>query len=386
MKNKPVIWLLVVLLLLTPAGCCGSRDIANMAFVTTIGLDTVEPDNRNPFPKKVSENIPNQYKVSAEIVKPGLINGLTHSNDARIIRTASGESIEEALHQMQTSLSRQISLTHLRVLIIGEKMARHNFKDITSFFEKHPAIARRLRIMFVQDMEARDVLNTTPLLERYTAEELIHMVQLKNVLEYTETKPFASFMKDLLDTNGRAIGTRVAVIDNGRHISKAGAAVFNRWKLAAWLNAKDTRNVTWLIGNCKVTITFSTGAGDYTYLVDKRKTSVQPVIENGQLKKFKISIKTQGIILQEQGKYVDLGDPGELSKLERKAGQTILEEANSALNKAQKEIGIDYVYFGKTVKQRYPALFAKLNWPETFRHIPVEISVKSSADKISLSR
>lgn len=412
--KKILCYILLITFILTFTGCWGIRDISNKAFITAIGIDSVNADTKLPdnkphiildggspvdskgstFPvstkgaqeKGDNDNIPPQLRVSVEIVKPALLRSNTREKSAALVSTVSGESIQDALQKLQTRISREISLSHLRVLIIGEQMAKQNFKNTFSYFEKHPEIARRLRLNFVQNGTALDILKTQPLFEKYVADELVHFSQLDDKLSLGRINPFAFFLNDMMTTNGRGLAARVTTADNGQIIDRSGSAVFHKWKLAGWLSEKETQEVNWLVGHADSAVVANTGKGIYTYWVDNFRTSIKPVIEQKKLKKFKVSVKTGGIILQEQGKFVHLDDTEALKSMEKVFAQTISEEIKSALHKAQKDIKVDYLGFGTKLRAQDPDLYNKIDWDKTFQDIPVEVSVDSDISMLALSK
>lgn len=412
--KKTLCFSLIITFSLTFTGCWGVRDISHKAFITSIGIDSVNVnsglDNKSHIilnggspvdlkdstvPGSIKEskeeegdndNISPQYRVSVEIIKPALLISNTWNKSAAIVSTVSGESIQEALQKLQTKLSREISLAHLRVLIVGEQMAEKNFKDTFNYFEKHPEIAKRLRIVFVQNGTALDILKTQPVFEQYVGDELVHYSQLNDKLSLARIIPFAAFLNDMLTTNGRGLAARVILTDNGQFIDRSGSTAFHKWKLAGWLSGQDTKKANWLVGNADNTVVSDTGKGIYTYWVDHFRTSIKPVIENKEVKKFKVSVHSHGIILQEQGKYVHLDETDELKSMEKIFSQTISEEIKSALHKAQKDIKVDYLGFGTKLRAQDPDLYNKIDWDKTFQNIPVEVTVDSNITMLALSK
>lgn len=376
--------LLIILAVLSGTGCWDTRDIGDKAFITAVGLDAVEKSG-------IRENrgdpggFPQQIKLTVEILKPGLLRLAGRREPASLVRTVTADSIDTALEKLQTGLAREESLTHLMVLLVGEKMARQNFKDISSYFEKSPEVARRVRVMFVQNGEAADLLKTKPEFERYVAAELSEIAEMGERLPLTRNEPFSDLERDLTTTNGRALGVRVYTVDNGQAVERSGGAVFNKWKLAGWLSASETRDANWLVDGSAGPVLGDTGKGVYTYNVNNSSVSIKPVTEKGKLR-FRVKIKTTGIIMQENGKYVEMTEPEEVEKMEKVFARTITKQIEAALRKAQKELRIDYLDFGTILKRSKPEIAEKLDWDKTFPNVPVDIEVKTTVNLIALSR
>lgn len=380
LKGKLTLLLLVIATLLSLPGCWDTQDLRKNAFITAIGIDTVAgvtPTNK----------IPLRYKVSAEIIKPAFLKtsgslGATGQKTS-IVLTAEGATIEQAFDTLQARLSRPISLAHLSILLVGEKMARKNFKDIGSFFEKHPEVARRVRLMFVKDAEALDILKTTPKLEEYLAQELVAMTELKEDFSLAPTISFTDFLRELRTNNGQTLAARVLIAPNGTIIHH-GSAVFADWRLVGWLDSNETRKAN-LLREPKKTTILQSEQGIYTYLLDNKSVQISPLTKDGQLK-FKVKLKTDGILLQEEKGDLDLTKPKNIAKIEKKFTQVITREIREAILKSQKDFGVDYFYFGMKLMNKQPELYHNLNWQKTFPNIPIEIEVKTKISRFGLAK
>lgn len=355
------------------AGCWDIRDISNRAFVTAIGLDAVENGK------------PGRYKVTFEMIRPMDIKRQSNEPGA-IVETVEAESIGRAIEQLQSKISRTITLGHLRVLIIGDKMARQGFNDPLSFFEKSPEVATRLRVGFVQDGQALDILKAKPLFERSVSAEYVGMTDLEKDFSLVRTRQFYNFVSDLRNMNGNGFIARVYRSENGeKTFIREGGAVFKDWKLIGWLNSDETQAANWLTGIGKATVTGRTDQGAYTYQVNKKSARLLPINENGQLR-YVVKVITYGYVSEEQGENLDLFKPQNIKKLEEVFSQTIAEQVLGAVLKAQKEVGVDYLGFGKALKQRNPKTYESLNWAEVFPNIPVHIEVDSKVSEFGLAQ
>ena len=117
--RKAIIPCLFLCILTMFTGCWDLRDITNRAFVTAIGLDSPE----NPDKK---------YKVTFEFFDPYKLKQ-PYSKIVTLVETVEGESIGQAIEQMQGRISSTIDFTHLRLLIVGEDLAKtKHFSDLAS--------------------------------------------------------------------------------------------------------------------------------------------------------------------------------------------------------------------------------------------------------------
>ena len=195
--KRIIIFSLLLCLTMISAGCWDVRDISNRAFVTAIGMD-------------VAEDEPAKYKVTFEIVNPAELKR-QHVRPATIVETIKADSIHGAIELLQSQVPRTITLAHLRVVVIGDELARQDFHGPLSLMEKHPEIAKRVRLVFVQEGQAQDILKSRPRFERTVSAEFIAMVQLERDLSLARTRRFYNFVHDLRRTEGTGLDRKSVV-------------------------------------------------------------------------------------------------------------------------------------------------------------------------------
>src|SRR5207253_4416944 len=109
MNRVICIFLMFLLLISFLTGCWSSKELNELSIVTALGIDKTE----------------NGYLVSAQIINPGEIAGKTSSGRTEVIRfMKSGNTILEAIRKLATDSPRKIYVSHLRVVVFGEKLAR----------------------------------------------------------------------------------------------------------------------------------------------------------------------------------------------------------------------------------------------------------------------
>lgn len=371
MRKNIILVMLVLLVTALGTGCWDTMDISNRAFVTAIGIDTGETSKK--------------FKVSLEIVKPAQLLKWDTQDNAAFVETIEADSMAVALDEIQGRIPRLLSLAHLQVVLIGEKLARENFRDTIEFIQKSPEKALRLNLMFVYEGEALDVLKAKPMLGPYIAEELIEMTRMEGRHAMMYTNPLISLIGDMRVTGGRGMGTMVAVSERGHKIIQKGSAIFDKWKLIGWLDGQETKEANWLVDNADTTILVTGNGGKYAYRVNQSKLSIKPD-RNGQGElKFIVRLKTNGMIIDEQEKDYDLTKPKEMNKMEKIFSQKITEEIQVAIHKSQKEFGVDYLGFGEVLKRNDLETYKKLDWEKLFPDIPIDVQVNASVTRFGLS-
>ncbi|MFZ5942956.1 MAG: Ger(x)C family spore germination protein [Bacillota bacterium] len=330
------------------------------SFAVTIGIDKALKSEA-------------KYLITLEFAKsvPSRLDPRTES----LITSVEADSILQGIQSIQTDISREISLSHLRVVVIGEQIAKEkDFKDLSNYLIREPKVALRLRLVFVQEGKARDIFYAKHNFQQLLGSEIVDFAQAQQDLSLTRTHNFLNFIRDLHRTKGTALGSRVGIKGEEKAIAKDGGAVFKNWKLAAWLDPKETQAANWLIGETNPIVVAKDGKGTYTYQVSNWDSKIAPVTEDGELR-FLVKINTVGMVMEEAGTDLEFSDPINLKKMETLFQETIHNQVISAVGKSQNEIIADYLGFGKAFEQYYPEAFKSLDWDEVYPAVPIEIQV-----------
>ncbi|HEX2954251.1 MAG TPA: Ger(x)C family spore germination protein [Bacillota bacterium] len=357
--RKKLLFLICLLLFLMTSGCWDIHDVNSTAFAVSIGID--QPEN---------PSIAN-YKVTLEFAKPIANKPMPES----LIAGAEGKSIRQALQRIQTSISKGISLSHLRLVVIGEELAKErDFNDLSNYLFKDPEVALRLRLVFIQSNKAQAFFSVKPKFNKLLASEVVDMSQLERRLSLVRTDFFYRFWLDLKSSKGTALGNRI-VLKNGRKtFAREGAAVFKNWRLLAWLNAEEAQNANWIVERASPVVV-TDGKKSFTYQVTKQNTGIKPEFRHGKLS-FLVKVKTNGMVMEETGEELDFSKERNVQKVEALLTKTIKEQIESAIHKSQHELKTDYLGFGQALKSSRPQQFNSLDWEKVYPTVPITVKVK----------
>lgn len=375
MNRKTAVLGLIMLLFLTGPGCWDIKDVTERAFVTGIALDM---DNQGDTPR---------YKVTVVIPQPAKVRSRTqlYLN----FYTTEADSITKAMQKLQTGISRAISYHHLRVVIIGEKLAtQKDFRDLSSFFVKNPELALRARLFFVQNEDAKEFLNNKPQFERAILAELVSFSQTGKQLALVRTNRYADFLRDLQNKKGTALGAKLISSKNKEEKKTIldGGAVFKDWKLVGWLSGEETQGANLLLGKKQFIFDAKMDGGLYSYLADNVSAKIKPVKNGGQIQ-FNVELKTLGIVFEEQKVYKDFSDPKNINDLEKVLSKVMKKQLEDTISKSQKDFEADYLGFSKACKNKYPKEFKKIkDWNEIYPDVPVNVEVRAKISRFGTAK
>ena len=111
-----------------------------------------------------------------------------------------------------------------------------------------------------------------------------------------------------------------------------------------------------------------------------------PVVIGEQIQ-FNVTIKTNGLLRQQQSSHLDMSDPKNISKLETVFANAIASQAQSAIDKAQLDFSIDYLGFESALRRHLPREYENMDdWEKTFPNVPVTIEVESQLSRFGKTR
>ena len=149
--------------------------------------------------------------------------------------------------------------------------------------------------------------------------------------------------------------------------------------MVGWLNEKESRGLLWLRGELKqgeirFPLPDMTG-GSVTTEINRTRTKVKPVLRNDELIIY-VEIHAQTVIQEVTGTFpMDK----QIKQLEDAQNQAVVNEVQSVLDKAQKQIQVDAFGFGEAVHRQYPEQWQQMksDWDEIFLEIQVQLEVKT---------
>ena len=104
-------------------GCNGARELDQRGNVIAIGLDVGEQEG--------------MIRVSFQFAVPQIEGGKEAANKSTFIITNTASSIAEALNLLSSEISLQPSVAHVKVIVIGEKLARKGIGSVVAPFMRY---------------------------------------------------------------------------------------------------------------------------------------------------------------------------------------------------------------------------------------------------------
>ncbi|KGE17163.1 Ger(x)C family spore germination protein [Paenibacillus wynnii] len=363
----------VALLILSLTGCWSKEELDDLTFVFGLYVDngkkpgTVEVTISTPLPNRL---------MSAQQASSGGGDGKPYS-----IVSKTAPTITEAMISIQRDLTRRITLSHLKVVVIGEDYAKKGISELLEWLKREPGFPLGTYVLGCSG-RAKEITKLTPVYEQQPSQVLLNFA--------SDNFMFKTTIKDCLiaeaSYSGFAltylnIGTKPESVEIGKPEYWAGiqgAALYQKDKMKGSLNVREGIALAWAQGNIHFplySITWDEGKGTASALITFSKSSkAVSLSKKGPI--FKISL--QGTASMVSIKNSELHDIKAISAtITEKLEQKISGEVSDAIRKTQKA-GTDVLHLGLLMEWNYPQRWKKLqtNWEDYYTH-DAEIKVST---------
>ena len=355
--------LLIIPLIFLLTGCWNYRELNQLAITTGIAVDK-ENDNY-----KITIMIANSKKSS--------------SSDGSITPSAAvydgtGQTIYEAFKDTSLSVSKQIYLSHIDVLVLSEEVAKNNLTDVIDFLFRYPQTRNNFYLVLAKDKKASDILKVTTPLETFPSQNLAKNLEITDKLQgFTYTVNFTDFTKSLVSEGISPVLPSVTIIGDTEEGNKEEnikqnepttylkldmLGIFKNDSFVAWAKPDESKGIN--IINNRIYILGVV----VDYLDEKIVTEITEMKTNFKVQdnKVTININTVGSI-QEVNAKVNLYDPKTIDEIKNVNVDKIKEYVNKAINLA-KINKTDIFGFGNLVYKNYPDTWQKIKnkWNDVY--------------------
>lgn len=224
------------------SGCWDSVELNRRAIVSGVAIDRGEGEDE-------------KFVLSFQVIVADEISGENARGISPVaLYTGKGHTMYEALANASRQTARFLSLGHVRVLVISEKLAREGIKDMLDVLERESDTRLTSLIFIAKNQTARDIMSTMTVFSKIPANDLVEKLD-------TTSKHFGYNYRMEVDDVIRGIqlrgggpvingvitdGSRESADTNDNMKTIAPQAVLKVTELAAF---KDDRLIGWLKGD-----------------------------------------------------------------------------------------------------------------------------------------
>lgn len=185
----------ILLLILLLTGCYDQKELNTIAIMTATEINKVD----------------NEFIVNAQVVNPQSSDKTVNAQAPFIIYEGKGKTIHEAYREIKRQSSRYLYPNHMEILIINEKIAKEDVKQIMDFFLRIPDVRTEFYVLIGKN---DNILNITTPIDDVSATSIVDTMETNNkYLGVTNFVSFNEFANMDLNKNLEVILPSIEAID-----------------------------------------------------------------------------------------------------------------------------------------------------------------------------
>lgn len=369
---------LVCLSFLLLTGCWDHKDIEEYYLQVGDALDLAEESMAG----ESEEPNRNFIALTVQYVIPKAAAGQdTQTTQQKPYQNVSstGDTVLQTWHSLFLKVDRPFFLNHLKVIVIGEELARrvnmHNlFIDYLRAQEVRGSV-----VILVAKGRASETLETRQPTD-IPAFRLIGLTE--NQQNSAQILPVMTLMDVSAKMASDSSFLLQSVVSEKGEAKFVGAAVIKGKinKLIGFLNVKELEGLNWVMGEVKGG---SLKAYDektkrpVVFDIESTQSNIKPRVQGNKIS-FDIEIEAEGVLQED---WIFPGNAFEnkyIKEMEKAFQKKVIQMAETSLNKIQKEYKADVAGFGNQLRIHYPEVWQKVkkDWDHQFSQAPVKVGVK----------
>jgi spore germination protein KC len=386
--------LLTVAIALFVPGCWDRREPEVLLFPLLLGFDINESG---------------QYEVLAQFPNPSVGAGTASPGGGSggqalpfWLNLAAGETPFDALRNLALTSSRDVTLTHVGVILISERLARRGIGPVLELLLRNHELRLTARTAIVEgDIKA--------LLESELPLEPTPGMGIQRMLEYTRTArsqvPEGNLLEKIREFSHpghdplfmritvmpTALGqTYVDPSSTEGEVAKPiarihGSAAFRQDRMVGWMDDNETLGANWVLDTVVRAVSVvkaPENKGLVTVELRQTMSQVKPII-HGDTISIEVKIgavgRVQDIVSETVGDVsLDFDQHETLQWLTQEVSEEVEKVILQALTRA-KELGSDVFGFGHLIYRKHPRVWEEVvrdRWDEIFRTLDVDVQVE----------
>ncbi|WP_342439189.1 Ger(x)C family spore germination protein [Paenibacillus sp. FSL L8-0436] len=393
-KSKLLRLLLALLIPLLLSGCWERKELNEIAFVLGMGLDKSESG----------------YKVTMQVVIPSSISSQTAGGAGGgggvpvVVSSFTVPTIYEADRQYTLISSRTSYKGHIRVLVIGEELARAGIAETLDVLKRSREPRNDYFVMVAKGTTAEEVLKVLTPLDKIAANKLFSSLDKSyKISAKTTAVSLNKFVDDLLYEGINPVLTGVEVDGNTsegdkmsnleQSVPKANLqyrslAVFKKDRMVGWLSDKETIGYNYITDNVVKTSGNVIGDDGRPIVIEAIRTTTKRKMKMvGGEPHIYIHVKAEGNVQEVQSKD-NLEAESVIRQLERKSEERIILRMETTVKQIIERYNVDVMGFGQMIYRANPKAWARLQQTKGdnyLKSLPVHYKATMSINRIGIT-
>lgn len=314
---------------------------------------------------------------------------------------ATGRTVPDALQRMLSTTPRMLYLAHIRVLVLGEALARSGVSDVLDFISREHQLRTDFFLLVAKDSEASKILQTVTPFEHIPANSLyssilvshkqwaatgkVTLQQFITELERGGSNPVMSGVELKGDEGKSGSLGNLETVSPKTLIQHAGIAVFKKDKLVGWLGESLSKTFNYVLNevDSNISNTPSPGGGLAGFIVTRSDSTLEARLDAQGKPEFTVKPRMEANLTTIQGK-LDLNNPASIEDLQKSIEQHFDLRLTRNIREVQQKYGTDIFGFGEALHRKYPRAWRtyREHWDDSFRTAKVNVRSKVVIQRI----
>ncbi|ANS74463.1 spore gernimation protein GerC [Paenibacillus yonginensis] len=382
--------LLMTFLLLTvifTPGCWSRKELNEIAVVMALGIDKVEGG----------------YALSAQVLNSGETDAKRGGNMGSlpvITYHSVGVTIPEALQRMHSQAPRALYLSHLRVLIFGENVARQGLGNALDFIARNYQFRTDFFLLVAKAGNASEILDVVTPFEYIPASSLYSSIVVSHdrwastgkvtlqeyitAMKLSGSDPILSGVELSGKPNEGKSTDNVKKITPDTLIKHTGLGVFRGDRLVGWLDEGPSKATNYILNEVDHTggvIEFPEGI--IGFQINQASSDLQVHLNAEGKPEFNVHLKVEADLSTVQFP-MNLNQPSKIIQIEKRIEEKYNTLISKAIKKVQVDYGADIFGFGEALHRKYPKKWKEYrgNWDDSFKDVKVSVDTKVAIRRI----
>lgn len=360
-------------------GCWNYKELNNLGITTGIGIDKSEEGY------EITLMIANSQKQT---------NSSSNGRASNDIFTGNGRTLYEAIKDAAMSISKEVYLGHIEVLIISEEVAKDGIQEVIDFIFRYPQARNDFHVAISNNCKAGDILKITGPLDTISTQNIAQNLKITNRLQgFTHTVKCIELVNHLINEGINPVLPSILIIgdvekgNEDKNIERSEPetyvklgmlGIFKKDKFIKFADRNESKGINIINNKINITLLALNYNGINVNLeVDDLKTKKK-------IKDNKIIVETKIISsIQETSEHLNLTDPKIIEEI-RKIGVEEVKRLIESAIKVTKDNKTDIFGFGNLI---YKDDFKKWNnikdkWEDEIyekTEVQIEIDLKLQA-------
>lgn len=344
----------MVLMLQMLCGCWDVKNIEKLSFARGLAID--ETDDH-------------QYKLTYQNLLPQSEDSQASGKPEFVNVTSYGKTVLEAVSDVSIK-DPPIYSDHLKVILLGEKLMRNqNIDQVFNHFIRDDELRRSSYLMAARGKAGDIFTKGSPKQQLPMPSE--KLIDLTNNSGYNGKimMPLRIGRASIYCQNGYSF--LIQAVNNQKGKAKydgAGIIKSGSNKLVGFLSAEEIQTLTWVMGTIQGGVMPTIDKGHpITFEIKKSKSKIKLAIENGK-PVFQISVKTKGILTEDQSPNENSFRKNYLHRLENIFEKKLERDVKKVMDKLQHEYKSDPIFLSDYIRIQHPEYWHKVkrHWDDIF--------------------